>query len=258
MHNYEIIICYFIATWLVKCRYCSNISVIRSVRFRSLFSVILIFLEFLTLRPMSRRKGRVTWRKKNTLIITFRPLRTPAYPTKMFFNSRSYTSSCRERTRTLYLSLPPSPLLSLWAALFAKESTLSRYFHRTACENVNFILLPSPYYTRYRYIPLSGRRPQDRSHVRANRGREADRTTNPRVCSCDIERAFTRRVSPDRCDSHKNRQPIIHGELVANTYLASPLFQRMHLVASRNPLHFSNKLFHSLTSLTFTEQKAYI
>jgi len=154
-----------------------------------------VFSQFLTLCRMSYRKQKGL-RKESVLIITFRPLRPSAYPTKMFFNSRSYTTSANERE--LYISSSPlsSPPPLPPPVLFAKESTLSRYFHRTACENVNFILLPSPYYTRYRYIPLSGRWLWNRVHVRVDRGREADQTTNPHVCSRDIERAFTRRVIP--------------------------------------------------------------
>lgn len=101
--------------------------------------------------------------KRNALIITFRPLRSLAYPTKCF-SILARTQLCVAKANELYISsyrepppsLPPpiSPLF-LRSVLFAKESTLSRYFHRTACENIKFILLPSPYYTRYRrYIPL--------------------------------------------------------------------------------------------------------
>lgn len=74
------------------------------------------------------------------------------YPTKCFsILARTQLRAANANANANFISLPSAP--PLVAALFAKESTLSRYFHRTACENVNFILLPLPYYTRYRYVP---------------------------------------------------------------------------------------------------------
>lgn len=81
---------------------------------------------------------------------------------------------------------------------------------------------------------------RDRTRVRADRGREADQMTNPRVCSRDIERAFTRRLSSGR-SAYKNRQPIMRGELASHDI--SPLFGASRRSRPRNPLRFSIKLY---------------
>lgn len=218
MHNYEIIICYFIAyaTWLVKCRYRSNISVSYAVRFRSGSHFFGIFdvMSHVALK----RKGYVT--QKEHAYYYFPAVAHSRISDENVFQF-SLVYKFVPRTNANFISLPFLPLLSspsgrrclrknqLYPAisigLHAKTSTLYCY-HRHIIRDIGTS-----------HFPVGGRRIG--SHVRANRGREADRTTNPRVCSCDIERAFTRRVSPDRCDSHKNRQPIIHGELASQTHI---------------------------------------
>lgn len=58
---------------------------------------------------------------------------------------RLWTNEC-ERMWTLYRPPAATPQRDPFrprAALFAKESTLSRHFHRTARENINFISPPS-------------------------------------------------------------------------------------------------------------------
>lgn len=171
----------------------------------------------------------------------------------MFFNSRSYTTSCRERTRTLYLSLPGRRCLqknqlypAISIGLHAKTSTLYCY-HRHIIRDIGTS-----------HFPVSGR--GIGSHVRANRGREADQTTNPCVCSYDIETAFIHIAYPPvdmPRDSHKNRQLIMHGELVA--YLASLLFQQcISSLREIRSAFFNQPISLVNIALTFAEQRAYI
>jgi len=129
----------------------------------------------------------------------------------MFFNSRSYATHRAANERELYIFpfLPSShplrrclrknqlyPAISI--GLHAKMSTL--YCHRYIIRaDIGISHFPGAMVAR------SG----------ADRGRGADQTTNPRICSCDIERACTCRVEPR--DSHKNQQVIMRGELASQT-----------------------------------------
>lgn len=90
---------------------------------------------------------------------------------KMFFNSRPCTTSYE---RELYISSLPSlpPPCARAALLFVKESTLSRYFHRTA--------KMSTLYCHHRriirdidtsYFPVGGYTGSGRARDRSNRGR---------------------------------------------------------------------------------------
>lgn len=217
MHNYEIIICYFIAyaTWLVKCRYRSNISVIRR-SFSLWFSLFRNFWRYVACRV---GKEGLRDAKRTRLLLLSGRCALPHIRRKCFsILARIQVRAANERELYIspFLPLRPSPpgrrclrknqlYPAISIGLHAKTSTLYCY-HRHIIRDIGTS-----------HFPVGGRRIG--SHVRANRGREADRTTNPRVCSCDIERAFTRRVSPDRCDSHKNRQPIIHGKLASQTHI---------------------------------------
>lgn len=138
-----------------------------------------LFRNFRISRQKRRGYGRDA--KRNALIITFRLLRSLAYPAKCFsILARTQLRAAKRKSRANFIYiyiyvyrhpayrryrrlLLPRFLYSQVCVLFAKESTLSRYFHRTACENVKFILLPSPYYTRYR---CTSRLPTFRDRVR--------------------------------------------------------------------------------------------
>jgi len=104
------------------------------------------FCKIFTSRTSRQKRENGATQRENTLIIT--PHRSsPLSPSRIrcerqerereiFFNSRSRTQVGVANECEFYIVDPRA------RAVFTKESTLSRYFHGAACENVNFILPP--------------------------------------------------------------------------------------------------------------------